>query len=271
MLQPGDVRRSDAVARVVASESADYSVGDMVVHMAPWRLFDVSPAVALRRVEVSADVPAQMYLTVFGHPAFTAYVGMRCVGGLRPDDTVYVSAAAGGVGGFASQIAKAVGARVIGSAGGPEKVAYLRDELGLDAAFDYRQQQPGRALAALAPDGLDLFYDNVGGAQLEQVIGAMAPHGRIVLCGAVAQTTSGAEPVGPRNLHLFIRRNLQMRGFTVHEHEAMRHGFERQMRTWVRAGLIRHRATVFEGFETLPMAFADLLQGGNTGRMIVRC
>lgn len=272
MMQPGDVPRSDAVARVVvASESAGFHVGDMVVHMAPWRLFDLVPVSALRRVEVSADVPAQMYLTVFGHPAFTAYVGMMRIGGLRPSDTVYVSAAAGGVGGFASQIARAFGARVIGSAGGPEKVAYLQDELRLDAAFDYRQQPPSRALAQLAPDGVSLFYDNVGGEQLEQVIGAMAPGGRIVLCGAVAQTTSGQEPVGPRNLHLFIRRNLQMRGFTVNEYESARHEFERQMRRWVRDGVIRHRATVTEGFETLPEAFAGLLQGDNTGRMIVRC
>lgn len=270
-LQPGDVPRSDAVARVVASASPRYQVGDMVVHMAPWRLFDVVADGGLRGVDVSAEVPAQMYLTAFGHPAFTAYVGMTRIGAVRPDDTVYVSAAAGGVGGFAVQIARAFGARVIGSAGGADKLAYLRDELRLDAAFDYRRQQPGRALAELAPDGISLFYDNVGGAQLEQVIGAMCQHGRIVLCGAVAQTTSGLEPVGPRNLHLFIRRNLSMRGFMVHEHESMRAAFERQMRMWVRAGTVKHRPTVLEGFETLPQAFAGLLQGDNTGRMIVSC
>lgn len=271
LLKPGDVPTSDAVARVVASESPRYQVGDMVVHLAPWRLFDVVADTGLRRVEVSAEVPAQMYLTAFGHPAFTAYVGLQRIGDLRPDDTVYVSAAGGGVGGFAAQIAKAHGARVIGSARGADKLAYLREELRLDAAFDYRRQQPARALAELAPDGIDLFYDNVGGEQLEQVIGAMRQHGRIVLCGAVAQTTSGLEPVGPRNLHLLIRRNLSMRGFVVHEYEPMRAAFERQMQVWVRAGMIRHRPTVLEGFDALPQAFAGLLQGDNTGRMIVSC
>ncbi len=265
----GDVPQSDAVAQVLQSTVADFKPGDWVVHIAAWRTRDVVPASQLRRVEVTAQTPAEMYLTALGHTAFTAYAGMVGVGQVGAKDTVYVSAAAGGVGSYAAQIARLHGARVIGSAGSADKLAYLRDELKLAAAFNYRATPVADALAAFAPQGLSLYYDNVGGEQLEAAIGGMGEHGRIVLCGMVAGYAQPAAR-GPRNLDLFIKRRLCMTGFTVLEHESARADFEASMRRWISRGEVVVRSTVFHGLDALPQAFSSLLTGATMGRTLVR-
>lgn len=264
----GDVPQSDAVAQVLESTAAGFKPGDWVVHIAPWRSRDVVAASQLRRVEVTLETPAEVYLTALGHTAFTAYTGMVSVGKVCAMDTVYVSAAAGGVGSYAAQIAKLLGARVIGSAGSPDKLAYLRDDLKLASAFDYKQTRVADALAAFAPDGLSLYYDNVGGEQLEAAIGAMGDHGRIVLCGMVS-TYGEKTPHGPRNLGLFIKHRLAMMGFTVLEHEALRADFETQMRDWISRNDIVIRSTRHQGLDALPHAFSSLLKGQTVGRTIV--
>ncbi len=265
----GDVPQSDAVAQVLESSVADFKPGDWVVHIAPWRSRDVVLASKLRRVEVTAQTPAAMYLTALGHTAFTAYAGMVGVGKVTAQDTVYVSAAAGGVGSYAAQIAKLLGARVMGSTGSPAKLAYLRDDLKLSSAFDYQQTRVADALAAFAPDGVSLFYDNVGGEQLEAAIDAMGDHGRIVLCGMVSTYAEEALH-GPRNLGLFIKRRLTMTGFTVLEHESLRADFEIHMRRWISRNEIVIRSTPFQGLEALPQAFSSLLKGETVGRAVVR-
>ena len=265
----GDVPQSDAVAQVLESSSAQFKPGDWVVHTAAWRTLDVVPAHDLRRVDVSAQTPAEIYLTALGHAAFTAYTGMLEVGHVTEQDTVYVSAAAGGVGSYAAQIARLQGARVIGSAGSAEKVAYLLDDLKLSGAFNYRTTCVADALAAFAADGLSLYYDNVGGEQLEAAIGGMGEHGRIVLCGMVS-TYARSDARGPRNLNLFIKRRLCMVGFTVLEHEAARPGFEASMRRWLSRNDVVVRSSVFHGLDQLPLAFSSLLTGATLGRTLVR-
>ena len=265
----GDVPQSDAVAQVLESTAAGFKPGDWVVHIAPWRSSDVVAANKLRRAEVTPETPADLYLTALGHTAFTAYAGMVSVGKVTAQDTVYVSAAAGGVGSYAAQIATLLGARVIGSAGSPAKLAYLRDDLKLASAFDYKQTRVADALAAFAPGGLSLYYDNVGGEQLEAAIGAMGDHGRIVLCGMVS-TYAEETPHGPRNLGLFIKRRLAMTGFTVLEHEPLRADFESRMRGWISRKEVVIRSTQFQGLDALPQAFSSQLKGETVGRTVVR-
>mgnify|MGYP001552955854 CR=1 FL=1 len=266
----GDVPQSDAVAQVIESTTAAFKPGDWVVHIAPWRTHDVVHAGKLRRVEVTAATPPDMYLTALGHTAFTAYVGTVEVGQVSAQDTVYVSAAAGGVGSYAAQIARLQGARVIGSAGSAEKLAYLVNDLKLAGAFDYKQTRIADALAKFAPAGLSLYYDNVGGEQLEAAIGAMGDHGRIVLCGMVSRYSQQDAPQGPHNLDLFIKRRLSMTGFTVLEHEVARPRFEASMRRWMSHTELVVRSTLFEGFGALPQAFSSLLKGATIGRTLVR-
>ncbi len=268
-LSVGDVPQSDAVAQVLESTTAGFRSGDWVVHIAPWRTHDVVPASKLRRVDVDAQTPPEMYLTALGHTAFTAYVGMLEVGKVSAADTVYVSAAAGGVGSYATQIARLHGARVIGSAGSAEKLTYLLDDLKLSGAFNYKAIPVAEALTGLAPAGLSLYYDNVGGEQLEAAIGGMSEHGRIVLCGMVSDYAQ-ADARGPRNLHLFIKRRLCMTGFTVLEHESARPAFEARMRGWLSQNEVVVRSTVFHGLEALPHAFSSLLTGATIGRTLVR-
>lgn len=270
LLGVGDVPQSDAVAQVLESSTTTFRPGDWVVHIAPWRNSDVVPAGRLRKVEVTAATPPQMYLTALGHTAFTAYAGMVTVGRVGAQDTAYVSAAAGGVGGYAAQIAQLHGARVIGSAGGSEKLSYLRNDLKLTGWFDYRQTRVADALATFAPDGLSLYYDNVGGDQLEAAIGVMGDHGRIVLCGMVSAYAQQEDAHGPRNLDLFIKRRLSMTGFTVMEHESVRPAFEASMRRWLSRGEMVARTTEFLGLGALPEAFSSLLRGATIGRTLVR-
>ena len=270
LLGVGDVPQSDAVAQVIESTAAAFKPGDWVVHIAPWRTLDVVHAGKLRRVEVSAATPPDLYLTALGHTAFTAYSGVVKVGQVVAQDTVYVSAAAGGVGSYAAQIARLQGARVIGSAGSAEKLAYMVDDLKLTAAFNYRHTRVADALADFAPAGLSLCYDNVGGEQLEAAIGAMGDHGRIVLCGMVSRYSQQDAPAGPRNLDLFIKRRLSMTGFTVLDHEHARPEFEASMRHWMSRNELVVRSTIFKGLDALPLAFSSLLKGATIGRTLVR-
>jgi NADPH-dependent curcumin reductase CurA len=203
-------------------------------------------------------------------PGLTAYVGLLDVAGLREGDVVFVSAAAGAVGSLAGQIAKLRGHVVIGSAGSPEKVAYLRDELGFDAAFDYHYAPVFGQLRRAAPDGIDVYFDNVGGDHLEAALGALRRHGRVALCGAISNYNAAAG-AGVRNLGLAVGKRLTLRGFIVGDHAGRRPEFEREVGAWVRDGRVRYRETVVEGgVAAAPRAFIDLLRGANVGKMLVR-
>ncbi|MYR27430.1 MULTISPECIES: NADP-dependent oxidoreductase [unclassified Streptomyces] len=268
-LRPGDVPESDAVVEIAASADPALPPGSFAVGKVPWRTYGAVRADALR--PPPADAPRtglEAFLTVLGHVGFTAWTGLVTVGAVRAGETVFVSGAAGGVGGCATQFARARGARVIGSAGSPEKVALLTRELGADAAFDHHAGDATELLRAAAPDGVDLAFDNVGGAQLEAAIEALRFRGRAVLCGAASQY--GREQVrGPANYLRMIYQELTLRGFTVTAHEESRPAFEAEVGGWVRAGRVRSLHTRLDGFEAVPEAFAGLLAGRHRGRTLV--
>jgi NADPH-dependent curcumin reductase CurA len=258
-----------AVGEVVASEDPSIDVGDTVLHGLGWREYAVAPANAVRRVDTKI-APPQAYLGVLGMTGLTAYAGLIEVAGLREDDVVFVSGAAGAVGGVAGQIAKLRGHTVIGSAGSPEKVACVTGEFGFDTAFDYHDGKVADLLAEAAPDGIDVYFDNVGGEHLEAAIGALNQDGRVAMCGAISHYNSTQPPVGPRNLSAVVGKRLTLRGFIVRDHGHLMPDFVREVGTWLSEGRIRYRETVVEGIENAPQAFIGLLRGENTGKMLVK-
>ena len=259
-----------AVGEVVASRADTLNVGDAVLHGLGWREHAVVDANRVRRIDTS-QVPASAYLGVLGMPGTTAYVGLVRIAELREGDTVFVSGAAGAVGSVAGQIARNLGAaRVIGSAGSAEKVAYLVDELGFDAAFDYHDGRVGEQLARHAPDGVDVYFDNVGGDHLEGAIGQMRDFGRLALCGAISQYNNDKAAPGPRNLWLAVARRLTIRGFIVSDHNDLAREYLSRATEWIGSGRLRYRETYVDGLENAVDAFLGLHRGANLGKMLVR-
>lgn len=257
-----------AVGEVVASGSADLAVGDTVLHQAGWRTHALLPAREVRRVDTSR-VPASAYLGVLGMPGMTAYVGLTRIAEVREGDTVLVSGAAGAVGSAVGQMARLLGAgTVIGSAGGPEKCAWLTDELGFDVALDYKAEPIGRQLRAHGP--VDVYFDNVGGDHLEAAIFAMADFGRIAACGAIADYNADAPVPGPRNLMMLVSKRLSLRGFIVTDHRDVAGEFHERAGQWVADGSLVWRETVVDGLDHAVDAFLGLHRGENTGKMLVR-
>ncbi len=260
----GDVPASDAVVKVLRSEDENFEAGDLAVGKVSWSTAAVVEGSELRKIDPPASSDElDAHLTILGHVGFTVYTGMIHVGNVRPEDVAYVSGAAGGVGSCAVQFAKARGVSVIGVAGSDEKVSLLTDELGADQAINRHDGPAVDLLREADPDGIDLYYDNVGGEQLEAALDVLNMGGRAVICGAV----SGAS--GPANYRNLIYGELTMRGFTVTAHEDLRDQFESEVGGWLRAGKVRSLHTVFDGIERVPEAFESLLSGGSTGRVIV--
>jgi NADPH-dependent curcumin reductase CurA len=257
----GDV--TDRAGRVVRR-------GDTVLHDAGWRTHALLPGRAVRVVDAKA-APAQSYLGILGMPGLTAYAGLLRVGEFREGDRVFVSAAAGAVGCLVGQLARLKGASlVVGSAGGPQKVRWLLDDAGFDRAIDYKAGPVRVGLKEAAPEGIDVYFDNVGGDHLEAAISSLRRGGRVALCGAVAQYNDTEPPSAPRNLALAIGKRLTLRGFIVVDHQDLRDEFEAEVGALVRDGRIVWRETVMEGIERTFDAFVSVLRGGNTGKMLVR-
>jgi NADPH-dependent curcumin reductase CurA len=260
-----------AVGEVIASVDTDIPVGALVVHNLGWRDVAVLPADRATRVARRADVSPTAYLGVLGMPGRTAYVGLTRIARFQPGDRVFVSGAAGAVGSLAGQIAKLSGAgQVIGSAGSAAKVDHLLGDLGFDAAFDYHDGQAADLLEKAAPEGVDVFFDNVGGEQLEAAIGRMNLGGRIAICGAISGYDQSQPQPGPSNLPLFIGKRLTMTGFLVGDHPDIADEFERSVGAWYASGKLVVRETVVHGLENTPAAFIGMLRGENTGKMIIR-
>jgi NADPH-dependent curcumin reductase CurA len=257
-----------AVGEVAASGDERFAPGDVVLHQAGWREHAVLPASSVSPVD-TGRAPVQYALGALGMPGLTAYTGLH-LAGLREGDVVFVSGAAGAVGSMAAQLAKLRGHTVIGSAGSPAKVAYLLDELRLDAAFDYHDGPVAKLLGRAAPDGIDLYFDNVGGEHLEAAIRSMRDHGRVAMCGWISGYNATEPPPGPRNLGLIVGKRLMLRGFIVSDHEELRHDFVREAATAVADGRIVVHETVRDGLEQAPQALIDLLRGENLGKMLVR-
>ena len=205
-----------------------------------------------------------MALGALGMTGLTAWVGLVDIGAVQEGEVIYVSGAAGAVGSVAAQIAKLKGLRVIGSAGSPEKVEWLRS-LGIEA-FDYRETSPKDALA----DGIDVYFDNVGGAQLEAALFALRPFGRVIACGAISRYNDERPEPGPRNLELVVTKRLRMQGFIIVDHNDRYPAFLAEVGPWVRDGKLSCRETIAEGLEQIPHAFAGLFRGDNVGKMLVR-
>ena len=263
----GEAMTGCAVGRVVISRNAGFVEGEWVLHTLGWREWALSDGAHVWKVDPDV-APVSTALGVLGPPGFTAYYGLFEIGRPEAGETVFVSGASGAVGSTAGQMAKIAGCTVVGGAGSPEKVAWLR-ELGFDEVFDYRETPAGDALRALAPQGLDIYFDNVGGDQLEAAIGSMRNHGRIVACGSMSRYSED-EPVAPRNLFMVVTKRLRMEGFLISEHLDRFPEFLTTAREWVRDGRLRYRETVIEGIENAPSAFLGLLRGESIGKMLVK-
>ncbi len=264
----GEAMTGGAVGQVAASRNSRYAEGDWVLHQLGWREWALSDGSALRRLDPSA-APLSTALGVLGMPGCTAWYGLFALGAPTSGETVLVSGAAGAVGSAAGQMAAIAGCRVIGSAGSAEKVAWL-GELGFDAAFDYREQSPRDALKELAPDGIDIYFDNVGGDHLEAAIGALGTHGRVVACGSISRYNDAEPAPGPRNMFLVVTKRLRIEGFIISDHFDRFGEFAREAAEWVRDGRLQYRETVIDGIENAPLAFLGLLRGENIGKMLVK-
>ncbi|MBN9745586.1 MULTISPECIES: NADP-dependent oxidoreductase [Amycolatopsis] len=266
----GEAMQGGAVGEVIESTVDDFAVGDHVLHQAGWRTHAVLDA--KRAVKVDDSVaPLSTYLGVLGMPGLTAYAGLLVSAEFKEGDTVFVSGAAGAVGSLVGQLARLKGAkRVIGSAGSAEKVRYLTEELGFDAAFNYKDGPVAEQLAAAAPEGIDVYFDNVGGEHLEAAIASMNLHGRIAICGMISQYNATEPTPAPRNLVQLIAKRITMRGLLVLDHWHLMQEFVAEVAPLVASGEIKYSETFVDGIRNAPDAFLGLLSGANTGKMLVR-
>jgi NADPH-dependent curcumin reductase CurA len=261
--QVGDVIEGGAVGRVAESRHDGFTAGDWVLSSLGWREEGVARGDELRKLDAELAPPSTA-LGVLGMPGLTAWVGLVDIGAVKEGETLYVSGAGGAVGSAAAQIAKQKGLRVLGSAGSPEKVEWLRS-LGIEA-FDYRETPLKEALA----DGIDVFFDNVGGEQLEGALSALRDFGRVIACGSISRYNDERPSPGPRNLSFVVTKRLRVQGFIVVDHLGRYRDFLAEVGPWVADGRVAYRETVLDGLERAPEAFAGLFRGDNVGKMLVR-
>lgn len=253
---------------IETSGETAYRAGDYVSGRQGWREYYVSDGSGLTQVDPT-QVPLQAYLGTVGMPGMTAYIGLLDIGKPKAGDTVFVSAAAGAVGSIVCQIAKLKGCRVVGSAGSAAKVAWLQDVAGIDAAFNYKEVSSLMdELGRHCPDGIDVYFENVGGDHLEAALEHMNAFGRIALCGMISQYND-PQP-GPSNLSHAVRKRLTMQGFIVSDHADRLPQFHQDMQAWIGASQIRWEETIVDGIENAPKAFIGLFTGDNMGKMLVR-
>jgi NADPH-dependent curcumin reductase CurA len=268
--QLGQPLDGGCVGQVVASQEGKFQVGDYVLGRKGWREYYVSDGSDLTKIDPNL-APPQAYLGVLGMPGLTAYVGLLDIGQPKAGDTVFVSAAAGAVGSVVCQIARLKGCRVVGSAGSPAKVHWLQEVAGVDAALNYKEIASLSAeLGKLCPNGIDVYFENVGGAHLEAALEHMNPFGRIALCGMISQYNTATPGAGPGNLRLAVRKRLRMQGFIVSDHLDRQSQFYADMGAWITAGQLKWQETIIDGLENAPRAFIGLFQGDNVGKMLVR-
>jgi NADPH-dependent curcumin reductase CurA len=268
-LGAGQVMAGGGLAEVVESNAAHLKPGDLVFADTGWQEYAVLPGKNLRTLP--ALKPETHLLSVYGVAGLTAYFGLLECGQPKAGETVVVSAAAGSVGSIVGQIAKLKGCRVVGIAGGAEKGQWLVDDLGFDAAVDYKSAEFKRQLRAAVPDGIDVYFDNVGGDVFEACLFAMKNHGRIACCGAVSQYDGAAPPHGPRGVPgLIVTKRLTLRGFVVMDFADQNDKALADLQAWVASGQIKVQEDIIEGLENLPSALIGLLAGENRGKRMVR-
>ncbi|WP_088289446.1 NADP-dependent oxidoreductase [Kineosporia sp. A_224] len=269
----GQVMEGGTVARVVRSRNERFAEGDLVLSYSGWQEYDVSDCAGLRRLDPDVAPPTTA-LGVLGMPGFTAWAGLLTIGRPQPGETVVVAAASGAVGSAVGQIARIKGARAVGIAGGPDKCAYVRDELGFDACVDHRAPDLAGQLAAVCPDGVDVYFENVGGAVWDAVLPLLKPFARVPVCGLIAHYNETGAAAGPDRLtgtmRAVLTKSLTIRGFIQSEFADQRKAFYAEAGEWVRSGRLQYREDVVDGLENAPAAFVDLLRGKNFGKLVVR-
>jgi NADPH-dependent curcumin reductase CurA len=265
--QVGEPMDGGAIGEVVESRAEGLAAGDLVQHMAGWRDEAVVPArTAMKLPDLGA--PPELFLGVLGVTGMTAYFGLLDAAAAKPGDVVFVSAAAGAVGSAVVQIAKAKGMTVIGSAGGDEKCDFVRS-LGADQVVDYKAGPILKGLAAAAPEGIDVYFDNVGGDHLDAAFALARNNARFAICGMIAGYNA-REPVCFRYLARVIAARIQLKGFIIFDYFARMAEFYGEMGPWIANGTVKSRETVVEGLERMPEAFLGLFEGANTGKMLVK-
>jgi len=258
-----------AVAKVIDSRANGLVAGDLVTGSMPWATRSVVPGKTLKKIDASL-APASYYLGILGMPGLTAYFGLLDIGNPQPGETVVVSGAAGAVGIIVGQIAKIKGCRVVGIAGSDDKIALLKDEFGFDAVVNYKTAGDlSAAIAEACPDGVDVYFDNVGGDVSDAVIKNLNFHARIPLCGQIALYNTTDVPTGPRIQPMLLTRSVLMKGFTIGNYQARFGEGVKQLAEWVSDGKLRYTETTIKGFDKLPEALLGLFSGQNTGKMIV--
>jgi NADPH-dependent curcumin reductase len=262
----GEVMVGEAVARVVESKSARFAAGDAVIGPVGWQRFAAMPEASLRKLEPDG-VPLSAYLGVLGLPGFTGWYGLHEIGRPERGETVVVSAASGAVGSVVGQLAKIAGCRAIGIAGGAVKCEYVQSELGLDACIDYKAGRLSEDLAAATPDGVDVYFDNVGGEVLDAVMGRLNPFSRIPLCGLVSGF--GGKPFVFHNFRSLLVNRTRLQGLIATDGEKLWATAVEQLRTYVLDGRLKYRESVADGLENAPKAFIGMLAGTNFGKQLV--
>ncbi|MET7984362.1 MULTISPECIES: NADP-dependent oxidoreductase [unclassified Streptomyces] len=266
----GETMQGGAVGEVIASNAEGIEAGDHVLHFLGWREYAVVDAKQAVKVDPEA-APLSTYLGVLGMTGLTAYAGLLRTASFKEGDSVFVSGAAGAVGSQVGQIARLKGAsRVIGSAGSDEKVKLLVEEYGFDAAFNYKSGPVSQQLREAAPDGVDVYFDNVGGDHLEAAIGSLNRDGRIAVCGMISVYNSTEPAPGPRNLARLIQTRGRIQGFLVGDHYDLQPEFVQEVGGWIRSGELKYAETILEGIENNAEAFFGVLRGDNIGKMIVK-
>jgi hypothetical protein len=269
-IQVGDVMRAGGLGEVVQSRNAAYTEGDLVFGMMQWSEYCIARAGPDGMMTLPRQEPITAFLSVLGVTGLTAYFGMFDVAQPKEGETVVVSGAAGAVGSVAGQIGKIIGCRVVGIAGGPEKCAWITDELGFDAWIDYKSEDVAARLRKTCPDGIDVFFDNVGGEILDAVLGQINLHARIALCGAISQYDTAELSPGPRNFINLIPQRGRVEGFILLDYRDRFLDAILQLGQWVQEGRIRYAEDIVDGLENAPAAFRRLFTGDNTGKLIVK-
>lgn len=268
--QIGEALSGGAVGQVVESRNPAFRPGDYVNNFSGWREWFLSSGGDLQKID-PATAPIQAFLSTFGMPGLTAYAGLLRVAELKDGERVFVSAASGAVGAVVCQIARNKGCYVVGSAGSDEKCAWLTREAGVDRAINYRScGDLTKAVREALPEGIDVYFENVGGEHLNAALANMRMHGRIPVCGMIAQYNDTAPPPGPANIIAVIPQRLTIRGFIVSDYFALMADFLRDMSEWRRAGKMKWQETIVEGIENAPAAFIGLFKGENFGKMLVK-
>jgi NADPH-dependent curcumin reductase CurA len=256
------------VGEIVASRNPKYAVGDIVLGYGGWQEYALSTGAGLRKLD-PAVAPVSTALGVLGMPGMTAYVGLLEIGQPKPGETIVVAAASGAVGSVVGQIGKIKGCRAVGIAGGAEKCRFVTEELGFDACVDHRAPDFAKQLEAACPNGIDIYFENVGGAVQQTVWPLLNDFARIPVCGLIAQYNATRPMPGP-DMFSVLRKRLLLRGFIVWDFAAKEADFLRDVSEWIRTGRLKYREDIVDGLENAPAAFLGLLQGKNFGKMLVR-